>query len=271
MDKITVTGLKFYANHGVLKTEKEQGQYFTIDCAFYLDTSLTHDEITNTVNYGELSCAIVEFSKTNTFDLLESLANKLAGHLLVKYPLIKKLTLTIHKPQAPIPVHFTDVSLKITREWKTCYLSIGSNLGNRAKNLDLVSTEILKHPQVLELAKSSYLETEPYGVLDQPKFLNAVIKLKTTLTIEQLLNFCQNIEKLAKRIKTRKWGERTLDVDILLYSNEIIFTSNIIIPHPEMTKRTFVLEPLAQIEPYLIHPIKKESIADLYEKLKTIQ
>lgn len=269
MDKITVTGLKFYANHGVLATEKEQGQYFIIDCSFYLDTSLTYDEITNTVNYGDLSCAIVEFSKANTFDLLETLANKLSDYLLVKYPLIKKLSLTIHKPQAPIPVNFTDVTLKITREWKTCYLSIGSNLGDRKKNLDLVSTEIFKNPQVKELVKSSYLETEPYGVLDQPKFLNAVIKIETTLTIEALLDFCQNIEKLAKRIKTRKWGERTLDVDILLYSDEIIFTPKIIIPHPEMTKRTFVLEPLAQIEPYLIHPIKKESIANLYEKLKT--
>jgi dihydroneopterin aldolase/2-amino-4-hydroxy-6-hydroxymethyldihydropteridine diphosphokinase len=268
MDKITITGLKFYANHGVLKTEKEQGQYFIIDCAFYLDTSLTYDEIANTVNYGELSCAIVEFSKTNTFNLLETLANKLAEHLLIKYPLIKKLTLTIHKPQAPIPVHFTDVALKITRQWSTCYLSIGSNLGNRVKNLDLVSSEILKTPQVKELKKSNYLETKPYGVLDQPNFLNAALKIKTIFTINQLLDFCQSIEKKAKRVKTRKWGERTLDVDILLYGEKIIFTPKIIIPHPEMTKRTFVLEPLKEIEPYLIHPIKKESIATLYEKIK---
>ena len=267
MDKIKVSSLEFYAYHGVLESEKEEGQMFSIDCEFSLDTSLCGDDLSKTVHYGELSCEIVRFCQKNRFDLLENLINSLAKHLLKKYNKIKEITLTIHKPNAPIPTKFSDVTVTITRGWKTCYLAIGSNLGNKKANLDMVSTFISEDENILEISKSSYMQTAPYGVIDQPNFLNGVIKIKTIYTPYELLAFCKHSESAAGRAETRRWGERTLDIDILMYGDEIIFTDSLIIPHPEMHIRDFVLNPLCEIEPYLVHPIYKANIKELLQRI----
>lgn len=267
MDKIKVSGIEFFAYHGVLDSEKELGQMFSVDCEFMLDTSMCHDQLENTVNYGELSCEIVQFCQNKKYDLLEALANELAQHLLLKYALMKEISISIHKPHAPIATKFSDVFVSVTRGWKTCYLAIGSNLGDRKKNLDLVGTELSRDLCIKEIVKSNYIETEPYGVTDQPKFLNGAIKIKTTYTPRQLLAFCRQVEQLAGRVRTRHWGERTLDVDILMYSNEVIFSSDLIIPHPEMHLRNFVLQPLSEIEPYLVHPIKGLDVKTLLNQL----
>lgn len=267
MDKIKVTGIEFFAYHGVLESEKRQGQIFSIDCEFSLDTSICNDDLKNTVDYGDLTCEAVKFCKSNQYDLLETLANELAQYILKKYSMIEEVTVTVHKPHAPIPTKFFDVTVTVTRGWKTCYLAIGSNLGDRKKNLDLVSAEILKDIHIKEMKKSAYIETKPYGVTDQPDFLNGAIKIKTIYTPFQLLDFCKRTEAIAGRVKTRHWGERTLDIDILMYSDETIFTPNLIIPHPEMHLRSFVLAPLCEIEPYLIHPIKREDVKSMLKGL----
>ena len=268
MDKIKLKGIEFFAHHGVLDSEKKLGQIFFVDCEAVLDTSLCRDDLNKTVNYSELACEIVSFSQKNRYDLLETFMNSLSKHLLINYPLIDEITLTVHKPHAPIPTKFADVTVTVTRGWKTCYLAVGSNLGDRNANLDSVCLEIEKNKEIQLLAKSDYIETKPYGVLDQPDFLNGAIKIKTILTPAELLSFCKETEHLAGRIKTRHWGERTLDVDILMYGDTILFTDELKIPHPEMHKRDFVLTPLCQIEPYLIHPIKNMSISELLDLLK---
>lgn len=267
MDKITVKGIEFFAHHGVLESEKKEGQNFSIDCEFSIDTSLCNDDLTKTVNYADVACEIVEFSTKNRYDLLETLADNLAKDIFMKFPSINSLTLTVHKPNAPIPTKFQDVSLTVTRKWHTCYLSIGSNLGNRKKNLDTVWKEIEKSPYIMGISKSDYIETEPYGVKDQPDFLNGALKIKTILTHKELLKFCNDAEQLCKRVRTRRWGERTLDVDILMYDDDVIFTDDLKLPHPEMHKRSFVLEPLSQIEPYLVHPITKINVAEMLEAI----
>lgn len=268
MDKIKITGIEFYAYHGVLQSEKEQGQTFSIDCEFTTDTSLCGDDLSKTVNYSDVICEIVSFSQNNRYDLLEALANNLAKHILLKFPLIKELTLTIHKPHAPIPTKFSDITLTVTRKWETCYLAIGSNLGDRQKNLDTVWQEIEKHPEIQGIYKSDYIETEPYGVVDQPDFLNGAVKIRTILTPLELLEFCNKTEMLCGRVRTRHWGERTLDVDILMYGDMVLFTEELKLPHPEMYKRDFVLKPLSQIEPYLIHPIMRKNTLELLKDLE---
>lgn len=267
MDKIKITGISVYAYHGVLQSEKDLGQTFYIDCEFSLDTSMCNDEIEKTVNYGEVSCKIASFCRENRFDLLETLANKLSKHLLLSYPMIEEITIKVHKPHAPISTPFSDVSLTITRKNVICYLGTGSNLGDREKNLLLVEEEINNDENITLLDKSSYIETEPYGVLDQPKFLNGVLKVRTVFTPKEVLSFCKNIENKAGRIKTRHWGERTLDVDILFYGNEIYWKDNLRIPHPEISKREFVLAPFVEIEPYFIHPVEMVDMQTLLERL----
>lgn len=268
MDEIKIQGIELFAYHGVLKGEKELGQPFSVDCTVTTDTSLCEDSLDKTVNYAEVSCDIVSFCQNNSYNLIETLANDLAKHILLKFSQIQKICLTIHKPQAPIPIKFSDVNVTVKRGWATCYLAIGSNLGDREKNLDLVWQEIENDPQFQGICKSDYIETKPYGVLDQPNFLNGAIKVRTILTPFELLQFCHKIEKLCGRVRKRHWGERTLDVDILMYNDMVMFTDKLKIPHPEMYKRDFVLKPLAQIEPYLIHPVMKMNVTELLKILE---
>ncbi|OOB80570.1 MAG: 2-amino-4-hydroxy-6-hydroxymethyldihydropteridine diphosphokinase [Epulopiscium sp. Nuni2H_MBin003] len=147
------------------------------------------------------------------------------------------------------------------------YLAVGSNLGDKNANLDLVIRTIEEDNKIWLVKKSTWIETKPYGVTDQPDFLNGVVKVRTTYTPQELLGFCKSMEQKSGRVKTRHWGERTLDVDILIYGDEIILEENLKIPHPEMHLRDFVLKPLLEIEPNLIHPIKNMNIIQLHDLL----
>ncbi len=267
MDKIKIYGLRFFEYHGVFEEEKQAGQEFVVDCEFEIDTSCFDDDLNNTINYGQCSIDIVEFCTNNRFDLLETLANSLAKYLLKKYTLMSSLTITVHKPNAPIPLQFNDVTLCIVRKWTDCFLALGSNLGDKEAHLNSVIKLIESDDNIQLIKKSSYIKTEPYGVVDQPEFLNAVIKVRTVYSPKELLAFCKRAEKLALRVHTRKWGERTLDVDILTFGDSVIFTDELKIPHPEMHIRDFVLNPLNEIEPYLIHPVYMITIQALIQKL----
>ena len=206
---------------------------------------------------------IVSYCEHAQLDAPEAPLHILAGRLLNQFPVLREATLTLHAQSVA-----SDIAVSVTRGWVICYLAIGSNLGDRLANLSIVWQEIENDAAIVGLAKSEYIETPPYGVLDQPDFLNGAIKLRTYLTPRELLAFCKHAERLANRIKTRYWGERTLDVDILLYGDRRIFTDDLKIPHPEMHIRDFVLEPLCQIEPFLIHPVKNMSMKELLAIIK---
>ncbi|MBK5200339.1 MAG: 2-amino-4-hydroxy-6-hydroxymethyldihydropteridine diphosphokinase [Spirochaetaceae bacterium] len=267
MDSIIVKGLKFYAKHGVLEAEKEMGQFFSLDVKIYLETVNSDDAISKTVHYGQLASEAVKFCSTTRFDLIETLVNKLSTHLLIKYPLIEKIDLTLHKPHAPITENFEDVLINIVRERVVCYLALGSNIGDTTAHLNSVKKAIENNPNIELLKSSTYIITPPYGVVDQPDFLNAVIKIRTIFSITQLLDFTQSLEESANRVKLRHWGERTLDVDILFYSNIVYFSDSIIIPHPQIALRAFVLEPMCEIEPFFIHPVFKKDMRTLLLEL----
>ena len=141
------------------------------------------------------------------------------------------------------------------------YISAGSNIGEREANLDLGVRRLGERGKLLR--KSSLFETEPVGYADQPWFLNQVLELETALTPHQLLALCNEIEHGGSRIRTYQNASRTLDLDILLYGDLIISDLNLIIPHPRMTERRFVLEPLVEIAPDLRHPVEKKTIREL--------
>lgn len=270
MDKISIKGLEIFANHGVYDFEKENGQKFYVDLDFYLDTSIIVDNIDKTVHYGIVSNEIKIFMQENNYDLIEILANDLAKYLLKKFDKIKHLSLTINKPNAPIEIPFENVSATVNRGWHTCYIAMGSNLGNKEKYIFDAIEDIKNNDNIKLKIVSTLIETKPYGVIDQPNFINGAMKIETILTPFELLHYLQSLEKKANRVKLRHWGERTLDLDILLYDNETIFTDTLKIPHPEMHIREFVLTPLVEIEPYLVHPIKNKTVAELLTNIKNI-
>jgi 2-amino-4-hydroxy-6-hydroxymethyldihydropteridine diphosphokinase len=143
------------------------------------------------------------------------------------------------------------------------FLLAGSNLGNRQDNLEYAVHSLAAAGAVLKI--SSYFETEPVGYQDQPWFYNQAIELETSLAPSDLLICCQRIEALCGRVRTFPNAPRTLDIDILLYGDLLLNLENLIIPHPRMAERKFVLAPLAQIAPDVVHPFLKKSIRSLLE------
>lgn len=148
----------------------------------------------------------------------------------------------------------------------TAYIGLGSNLDNPAERIKSARTAIASIVDVKELAFSSLYHSSPMGPQDQPDYLNAVIAVETHLPPINLLRCLQNIENEQGRIrKGERWGARTLDLDLLIYGDQQIETSELTVPHPGLAERSFVLYPLAGIAPYLLVP-SKGNIADLIAK-----
>lgn len=128
------------------------------------------------------------------------------------------------------------------------YLSIGTNIGEREEQLRKAVRLLQKQKKLQVLIVSSVYETDPVGFTEQPSFFNIAVKLKTSMTPYELLGVCQEIENELGRERVIRWGPRTIDLDILLYNHDNIKSDSLIIPHPRMSERAFVLIPLAEID-----------------------
>ncbi|OPD23641.1 2-amino-4-hydroxy-6-hydroxymethyldihydropteridine pyrophosphokinase [Clostridium botulinum] len=149
----------------------------------------------------------------------------------------------------------------------TAYVAFGSNIGEKKSYIKRALEKI--EERGIEIIKvSSIYETEPYGVLDQDSFLNGVVKIETNLTPENLIGELLNIEKQLDRVRERRWGPRTIDLDIIFYDDLIINEKDLVIPHKDMENREFVLKPLCDIDENFIHPVLKKSVRELYDELK---
>ena len=131
----------------------------------------------------------------------------------------------------------------------TAYLGLGSNQGDRVAMLREALTRLEASKRVRVRKQSSLYETAPVGITEQPWFLNLVAKVDTDLLPLQLLDLVLTVERALGRVRTQRWGPRTIDIDILLYADLAMSTPTLVIPHPEMTRRRFVLEPLVEIGP----------------------
>lgn len=148
---------------------------------------------------------------------------------------------------------------------KTVYLSLGSNLGDRAANLEAAIERLGELGAVV--ARSSLYETEPVEVTRQPWFLNCVVAVETELMPRQFLTRALAIEQEIGRRRTQKKGPRTIDIDLLLFGSSIVDTPTLMIPHPAMHERRFVLEPLAELAPGLRHPVFKKTVREMLDVL----
>lgn len=148
---------------------------------------------------------------------------------------------------------------------KDVYLSLGSNVGDRAANLSTAIEHLGGLGKVV--AVSSFYETEPVEVTSQPWFLNCTVKLKTEKMPRQLLRGVLAIERKMGRRRLQKKGPRNIDIDILLFGNAIVEAPGLTIPHPAMHERRFVLEPLAEIAPEARHPVFKKTVRELRDAL----
>jgi 2-amino-4-hydroxy-6-hydroxymethyldihydropteridine diphosphokinase len=144
------------------------------------------------------------------------------------------------------------------------YIGLGSNIGDRGKNLS-AAIEMLKNTDgVTVTAVSHVYETTPVGYILQPDFFNCAVEVETYLEPYALLDACQKIENSLGRVRTIRWGPRTVDLDILFFGGLVINEERLSIPHPEASKRGFVLTPLMDIAPDLLHPVLKTTVRELY-------
>ena len=149
----------------------------------------------------------------------------------------------------------------------TAYISIGSNLGDREENCKQ-ALRLLHTNGILIKKQSRMYETEPWGIKDQPKFINMAIEVETDKEPEEFLAVLKNIENEIGRTETVKWGPRVIDLDILFYDDLILKTPALEIPHPLLHEREFVLKPLCEIAPDKKHPVTEKTVREMLEDLK---
>jgi len=147
------------------------------------------------------------------------------------------------------------------------YVAFGTNIGDKTKNIEK-ALKLMEERGLKITKKSSIYSTEPYGYVQQPEFLNGVVKVETQLSPRQVLKTLLQIEKDMGRVREFKWGPRNIDLDIIFFNGDIIDEEDLKVPHPDMHNRDFVLKPLSEIAPDFVHPTLNKSIKQLLEELK---
>ncbi len=270
MDEIRIEGLKVYAYHGVLEEERKKGQDFLINAVMKLSLQEAgvNDDLELSLDYGDVCVFIADLTRNHTYRLLESCAENISTALFRKYSNIQELELEIKKPQAPIPEDFACVSVKICRKRHRVYVAYGSNSGDCEQHIEDGIASLDRDPMCRVKKMSGIRRSTPYGGVDQDDFYNGVLELSTLYEPLGLLKRLKAIEKEQGREETVRWGPRTLDLDILLFDDIEFKSDELIIPHPDMCNRDFVMTPLAQIAPDVKHPAFNKTMKELSLEVK---
>lgn len=269
-DKISIKNLEVFAHHGVFPEENKLGQKFLVSVVLYTDTRTAGitDDLTKSIHYGIVSQKITEFLQQHTYQLIETAAEQLVQELLLTTEHLQAVTLELKKPWAPVGLPLETVSVTITRAWHTACIALGSNMGDKKAYLDGAVKTLSESPCCQVLKVSDYLVTAPYGGVEQDDFLNGCLTMRTLLTPHELLDRLHEIEQDARRERLIHWGPRTLDLDILLYDDLVMADETLIIPHVEMHLRDFVLKPLAQIAPWVRHPVFGMTVCQMLAQIE---
>ena len=271
MDEIRIENLKIYAYHGVYEEENKTGQDFFVNATLYTDTRKAGktDDLSCSVDYGEVCHFINDYIKNHTYQLIETVAEQTAQQILQKFPLLKKVDLEIRKPEAPIGLPFESVSVKIERGWHLAYVALGSNMGDKEGYIKTAVDALKENGNIRQIRASSLIWTAPYGeVQNQEDFLNGMLELETLYTPTELLTVLHELEQNANRVRTIHWGPRTLDLDIIFYDDLVMDTKELTIPHCDMQNREFVLKPLCELAPYKRHPLLGKRVEELLKELE---
>lgn len=265
MQKVIVKNLKIVACHGVNDFEKKEPQPFLfsaeVDCDFY--DAAAEDDLNGTVNYSSVCKELTAVASGGPYNLIETLAFRCAQAVLEKFPRASAVTVRVDKPHAPVKAKFKTVAAVCTLRQTAVYLSLGSSMGDKRAYLDFAVREIGATRGIQLKKVSPYVESKPYGGVAKNTFLNACAEVRTYLPPRALLKELQRIEIAGERTRELKWGDRTLDIDIIFYGDSIICEEGLTVPHPDYRNRAFVLEPLAQIAPYFVCPLSHMRIRDI--------
>lgn len=265
MDSIKVVDLEVYAYHGVLDHEKKDGQKFYVSFEAFMDLapSAKTDDLNLSVSYADMCQTVKSFMTAGVYDLIETVAEGIARELLLTYDLIRRVKVELKKPSAPIGEPVAYPSINMERGWHQVYIGVGSNLGDSKKTIELAKQMLADHDQIRFRQAATLIETKPWGKTDQPDFVNGAWHIETLMAPGTLMTFLLETEKKLDRQRIEKWGPRTIDLDILIYDDLVTDDGHITVPHPLMTQRSFVMEPLCEIAPNLVHPLYRKRMFEL--------
>lgn len=281
-DKLLLANMLFYGYHGALPEETVLGQRFCVSLEIVCDTrpAAEVDDLALALNYATVCAAVKGIVEGPPCKLLETVAEKIAAKVLDMGAVSVLVTVKKLHPPVAVQMDYAAVQIERTREAKginkknrplcsgaRAYLSLGSNLGDREQALSLAVKSLARTAGITVLRVADILETEPVGYAAQGRFLNTAVEIETTLSPYALLNAVQQIEQAAGRVRTVRFGPRTLDIDILLYADICMAEADLVIPHPRMHEREFVLAPLAQIAPGVLVPPAGNTVRELYQQL----
>ena len=269
MDQIRIDNLLVRAFHGVYADEKEKGQNFYINAVLYTDTRRAGiaDELELSTDYSEV-CTTIERAMTRTnYDLIETAAEHVAEDILLGHQHIKAVDIEIRKPNAPVPMEFESISVKIHRAWHEVYIAFGSNMGDTNGYIDDAMQELQDNEKIIFVDESTRIVTKPYGGVEQDDFVNGVCHIRTLMTPKELLNYLHELEEHAGRVRDIRWGPRTLDLDIIMYDKLVYEDEDLIIPHVDMQNRSFVLAPMCELASYLRHPVIGKTMSQMLNEL----
>ena len=261
-DRILLTGLRVHAHHGVFAEERRDGQPFVIDLEVALDLAPAggSDELGRTLHYGELAEEVAAAAERDPVDLIETLAERIAGVVLA-HPVARWVRVTVHKPDAPIAVPFDDVAVVIERastqpapgETVRAVVAVGSNLGDRRATIERALALVDEVPGLRVVSSSDLVESvavTPEGEdPTKPGYLNGVALVDSALDPHALLDALAGIERDLGRVRAERWGDRTIDLDVIAYGDARIHDERLTLPHPRAAERAFVLGPWLQADP----------------------
>lgn len=254
-DHILINDLRFESVIGVLDHERLAPQPLRVDVDIEVDLhdAGVSDDLEQTVHYGEVAVALADLARGTQYLLLERLAQHMA-EVVLSFPLVRAVELTLTKLRPPIPEQIDSTAVRIRRvraevasaKRHRAIVALGSNLGNREAHLRF-AIERLGESVV---AQSQVFETDPVGGPDgQGAYLNMAVVLETELDPYALLRWLHRIEADAGRERVVHWGPRTLDLDLLFFDDVVITGGNLAVPHPRYAERRFVLAPLSEVAP----------------------
>ena len=260
-DRVRLVGVRGTGFHGVFEHERREGLEFVVDVELTVDLEPAgaSDDLADTVNYGDIGASVLARIEGEPHDLVETLAEIVARDALT-HPAVDEVTVTVHKPQAPVGVPFGDVAVEVTRRRDAVpvVVALGANL---AKEGDPPEVTLAGAVACLGsdiglggVAVSRFYDTDPVGGPDQPTYVNAVVTATTTLSPTSLLRELHDVEARFGRVRTVHWGPRTLDLDLVQYGDPASGTDvtserpRLTLPHPRAHHRAFVLLPWLDVD-----------------------
>ncbi|MDQ4098428.1 MAG: 2-amino-4-hydroxy-6-hydroxymethyldihydropteridine diphosphokinase [Actinomycetota bacterium] len=269
MDVVELRGLRALGHHGVLPGEQDRPQPFEVDLEVEADLSRAGatDDLADTADYGALVAAAVRVVTDERWNLLERMAQRVGEEVLAADGRVEAVTVTVRKLRPPVPLDMASAGVRVRRmrgvepapARRRAFLGLGANLGDRRRTL---REAVAALPDVV--AVSPLYETEPVGGPEgQPPYLNVVVELLTGRSPRALLEWGQRLEAEAERDRDaeERFGPRPLDVDVLWVDDMAVDEPDLVVPHPRMFDRRFVLAPLADLAPELLPEGSQEAAA----------